>query len=245
MEQLTRELDDLLKKLKNEVEVRGQLQNLVSIYPFNKYEYIISNLLSSGVLSLEDYQTLRKEYNARNPHLHVFDINAPRTFGEAWAQGHVHHLIPSLEKPTKQLDPEYSGQYDFFLDGIRIEVKASRGVDSTPISTAMELRLTDKALSSDSKKPFWMNFQQLKPTCCDVFIWLAVWRDVIWYWVFASKEVESNQYYSPSQHRGSDGEGQLHLKQDNIAQFNNYRVNPENLENAVRLAKNRQDNQRT
>lgn len=169
MEHLTRELDDLLKKLKNEAEVREQLQNLVSIYPFNKYEYIISNLLSSGVLTLDDYQTLRKEYNARNSHLHIFEINAPRTFGETWAQGHVHQLIPSLEKPTKQLDPEYSGQYDFYLDGIRIEVKASRGVDSTSVSSAMDLRLTDKALSSDSKKPFWMNFQQLKPACCDVF----------------------------------------------------------------------------
>jgi hypothetical protein len=67
----------------------------------------------------------------RNSFLYIFEISAPRTFGEAWAQGHLKELVPELSKPSKKLDPRYSGEYDFFLDGkIRIEVKASRAVDA-------------------------------------------------------------------------------------------------------------------
>ena len=64
-----------------------------------------------------------------------------------------------------------------------------------------------------------MNFQQIKPACCDVFVWIAVWRDVIRYWVLSSDEVKSNRYYSSGQHRGNVGEGQLWLKDTNIDDF--------------------------
>jgi hypothetical protein len=60
------------------------------------------------------------------------------------------------------------------LDGkIKIEVKASRAVDFD-----REEPLYVKALASDSQKRFDMNFQQVKPACCDVFLWIGVWRDV-------------------------------------------------------------------
>lgn len=45
-----------------------------------------------------------------------------------------------------------------------------------------------------------MNFQQVKPACCDVFIWLGVWRDKIRYWVLASREVAHSNYDSTGQH---------------------------------------------
>lgn len=97
-------------------------------------------------------------------------------------QGHLKELVPELSEPTKKIDKDYHGQYDFLLDGhIRIEVKASRAVDS-----GTDAPLYVKALASDSAKPFWMNFQQIKPGCCDVFVWVAVWRDVIRCWVLAS-----------------------------------------------------------
>jgi hypothetical protein len=105
-------------------------------------------------------------------YLYIFEISAPRGFGEAWAQGHLKELVPEVVKSTRKLDPNYSGQYDLLLDGhIKIEVKASRAVDAS-----MDAPLYVKALASDSTKPFWMNFQQIKPACCDVFVWIAVWR---------------------------------------------------------------------
>ncbi len=189
MEHLQEELESLLARLPNEQEVRDRLAALVSVYAFNEYEYIISTLLAMDVLTWDGYHELRDNYIARNLYLYIFEIGAPRTFGEAWAQGHLKELVPALQKPSKKTDPDYSGQYDLFLDNIRIEVKASRAVDSD-----MDAPLYVKALASNSQKSFWMNFQQVKPGCGDLFVWVAVWRDVIRYWVLSSDEVETNPY---------------------------------------------------
>ncbi len=235
MENLDKELNRLLSDMTDEKSFRERLDDLFSVYPFNEYEYIISHLMSENLLTLDGYIELRDDYISRNLYLYIFEISAPRTFGEAWAQGHLKELVPSLAKPSKRIDKNYSGQYDFILDGIRIEVKASRAVDAN-----MDAPLYVKALSSDSKKTFWMNFQQVKPDCCDVFVWIAVWRDVIWYWILSSNEVESDRYYSKGQHRGNVGEGQIHIKHDNIMHFESYRVNPNELEKAIRMAYERQ-----
>lgn len=235
MERLQKDLDSLLARLSNEPEVRDRLRSLESVYPFNEYEYIIANLLAMDVLDLDAYLELRDDYIARNLYLYVFEISAPRKFGESWAQGQLKGLVPALRKPTKRIDPDYSGQYDFRLDAIRIEVKASRAVDAD-----LDGPLYVKALASTSKKNFWMNFQQVKPGCCDVFAWIAVWRDVIRYWVLASHEVETHRHYSIGQHRGNTGEGQIHIKQDNIEDFRAYEVEPNLLEDAIREAYRRQ-----
>lgn len=148
-------------------------------------------------------------------------------------------LIPELIKPTKKLDKNYSGQYDFLYKVsnrkmIRIEVKASRAVDFNS-----QEPLYVKALAVSSKKPFDMNFQQVKPKCCDVFVWIGVWRDKIRHWVLSSKEVETNKYYSKGQHRGNVGEGQLHLKHDNIKEFKKYECSVKDLVVKIIEASNR------
>ncbi len=191
---------------------------------------IISTLLAMDILTWDSYLDLWDSYIARNLYLYIFEISAPRSFGEAWAQGHLKELIPELDKPTRKADPDYSGQYDFLLDGkVRIEVKASRAVDKDS-----DEPLYVKALASDSKSPFWMNFQQIKPGCCDVFVWVAVWRDRIRYWVLSSQEVESHPSYSQGQHRGNVGEGQLHVREDNINVFAGFEVLPTDLAAAIR-----------
>jgi hypothetical protein len=155
-------------------------------------------------------------------YLYIFEIGSPRGFGEQWAQGHLKELVPDLVKPTKKLDRNYSGDYDFVLplmDGgrVRIEVKASRAVDGQSSEP-----LYVKALAYASKHSFWMNFQQIKPAHCDVFVWVAVWRDVIKYWVLASSEVEN------------------HLRDDNIAEFQIYEVKTNELKAAITRAYERQ-----
>lgn len=232
MEKLRQQLDELLDRLGNAADVRAKLVELVSIYPFNEFEFIISHLLTADQLTLAEYYEIRNDYIDRNLYLNLFEISAPRSFGELWAQGHLKELVPGLQRPTKQLDPDYSGQYDFLLPPqIRIEVKASRAVEFRS-----DKPLSMKALSSDSLKPFDMNFQQIKPGCCDVFVWLAVWRDVIKCWVIPSSAVETNPYYSKGQHRGNVGEGQLHLNQANIQQFDEYLTEVSRLEAAIKAA---------
>jgi hypothetical protein len=232
MQTLRKQLDGLVAKLPDAEAVRARMDEIYSVYPFNEFEYVISTLLGRGVLSLDQYYEMRDSYMERNSFLYIFEITGPRTFGEAWAQGHLKELVPDLSKPSKKLDPNYAGEYDFFLDGkIRIEVKASRAVDASS-----DEPLYVKALSSDSTQPFWMNFQQVKPACCDVFVWIAVWRDKIRYWILSSHELETHRDYSTGQHRGNTGEGQLHVRQDNLRDFDGYEVPSNELGKAIRDA---------
>jgi hypothetical protein len=238
MEQLKEKLLGLVKELETEQheQVMTRLENLSSVYPFNEYEFLISSLMGYGKITLDDYYELRDDYIARNLFMYIFEISGPRSFGESWAQGHLKELVPELEKPSKKLDPNYSGEYDFYLDRkIRIEVKASRAVDADSNEP-----LYVKALASDSAKDFWMNFQQVKCKCCDVFVWVAVWRDKIRYWVLSSHELEKHPDFSTGQHRGNTGEGQLHVRQSNIKAFEGYEAASNGLGNAIRSAYERE-----
>jgi hypothetical protein len=87
-----------------------------------------------------------------------------------------------------------------------------------------------------------MNFQQVKPACADVFVWVGVWRDKIRYWVLSSDEVAGNKYYSTGQHRGNEGEGQIHLKDSNLKEFSIYESSARNLISDIEAAHHRQHN---
>ena len=235
METLQNELYNLLHELYEKSDGKCDfteefLNNLDFVYPFNKIEFIFSHLIAYNVITLHQYLLMREAYLARNKYLHVFEITAPRTFGENWAQNHLNKLVPELRRPSKELDADYSGQYDFWYDGIRIEVKASRAVKRQGGGT-----LISKALSVDAKEGFDMNFQQIKPGCCDVFVWIGVWRDVIRYWVLSSRDVESHPDYCPFHHRFNKGEGQLWLKERNIADFAEYEVSANDILSAIIL----------
>lgn len=233
MECLINELKNKIIEMKNLTNNSFDLSNellddLYSIYPFNKFEYIISHLISTKTITLQEYLDIRNSYLERNKYLYVFEITAPRTFGETWAQRHLNEVVPELKIPSNKLDPTYSGEYDFWYNGIKVEVKASRAVKRKSGES-----LIIKALASDSKSGFDMNFQQIKPSCCDVFVWIAVWRDKIRYWVLSSNEVKNNKYYSVGQHRGNIGEGQLWLKENNIDEFNKYEVSVRDILTAI------------
>lgn len=225
MEVLISELKQNVVKLNGKYNLDDEfLDNLYSVYPFNRFEYIISHLIAEKILSLEQYLEIRNAYLRRNKFLYVFEITAPRTFGEAWAQRHLNELIPELDRPSKDFDKNYTGQYDFWYNGISIEVKASRAVMRKGGGTLLE-----KALSSNSRHGFDMNFQQIKPSCAKVFVWIGVWRDTIRYWVLSSDEVKNNKYFSKGQHRGNVGEGQLWIKDTNIKEFEKYLVPPREI----------------
>lgn len=145
METLIKELEARKKSLS--AEERGKLSDTVldklyDVYPFNKFEYTISHLIAKDIISLDDYLQIRSEYIARNRYLYLFEL-APRTFGETWGQRHLMELVEEFEVPSKEKDSDYSGQYDLMLEGIRVEVKASRAVKKVGGDT-----LANKALTS-------------------------------------------------------------------------------------------------
>lgn len=240
MEKLKDELEKLINQIDNPDSFREEVETLVSIFPFNEYEYIISSLLSKKIIDLQKYQNIRNEYIDRNLFLHVFEISAPRGFGDTWAFGHLMSIEPELKRPNKEIDPTYNGEYDLYVRDeekiIKIEVKASRAVDREKPDEP----LYRKALSSKSERPFLMNFQQLKPSCCDVFLWIAVYRDTIKYWVIKNETVKNHKDFT-NQHRtaSSSGEdvyeGQIMITKDNIQSIADFEVTGRNILEAIKI----------
>lgn len=250
MEKLTEQLDHFIERLENKENFREELDRLVSIYPFSKYEYIVSTLFSHGKIRFDEYLEIRDDYINRNLFLPLYEITAPRGFGDSWAFGHLTELEPNFKRPSKKNDPGYNGEYDLCLDwteregkqhNIKIEVKASRANDRERNDEPLYI----KALSADSTRPFLMNFQQLKPGCCDVFLWIAVYRDKIKYWVISSKAVHQYRTFTP-QHRNTATaersrdykkediyEGQIMVTNDNIADFDGFLSSAQGLKEAV------------
>jgi len=245
MEILEQELELLIDKLDNAEDFRNTLDEINSIYPFSKYEYIISVLLSKNILTFEKYLELRENYINRNLFLQVFEISAPRGFGDTWAFSHILSIEPELKHPNKQIDPTYRGEYDLYLPyskgNIKIEVKASRAVDRDKPDEPLYI----KALSSNSKKRFLMNFQQLKPSCCDVFLWLAVYRDCVKYWVLKNTIIQHHHDFTP-QHRNEPTadrekdyekseifEGQIMITNANIDSINSFLVESKAIKQAI------------
>jgi hypothetical protein len=245
MENLELELNLLVGKLNNADDIRDSLEDIKSIYPFNKYEYIISSLLSKKILSFEGYLELRDNYINRNLFLHVFEITAPRGFGDTWAFSHLLSIEPELKRPNKKIDSSYKGEYDLYLPyptgNIKIEVKASRAVDRDKADEPAYI----KALSSNTQRRFLMNFQQLKPSCCDVFLWLAVYRDCVRYWVLKNDIVRHHRDFTP-QHRNEltadrtknydkSGiyEGQIMITNNNIDSIEDYIVASRGIRQAI------------
>lgn len=225
--ELRKYLDRFISTLapKNEAMLNARLQSLVSVFPFNEYEYILMFLLDKGVIQFGEYEKLRESYVSTNKYLALYGL-APRTFGQIWGEKHIMDIDPRFEKPDISLDPSYEGQYDLWIEGVRVEVKAGRA-----INTKKRLDLVSKALNYKSTEPFWMNFQQLKLDVCDVFIFIGVWVDKILYWVLSNEEAKSSKYFS-HQHRGGI-EYQIGITDKNISDFNVFRTKASDIVSKV------------
>ena len=230
LQQLRTYIDRLSDSLKQEERqvLKSRLRGLISVFPFSEYEYILTFLVDHRVITFSDYEELRDNYVSANRYLDLFGL-APRIFGGTWGEEHVKDLDHRFRKPDRSLDPGYEGQYDLWLDGMRIEVKASRATN-----TKTRGNLVSKALHYGSDDPFWMNYQQLKLDICEAFVFIGVWVNRIIYWVMSNEEVKTNRFLS-HQHRGGI-EYQIGIRDNNITDFDVYKVEAESVADTI-LAK--------
>ena len=102
MESLDKLLRDKIKELSDSNtydDLVNKHKNLVPVYPFNQYEFIITNLIGLEKITLADYYKLRDGYIERNKYLELFE-KSPRGFGETWAHEHLQDRVPTLQKPS-------------------------------------------------------------------------------------------------------------------------------------------------
>jgi len=211
--------DQLSPKLKD--KMNGKLKLSVEAYPFNEYEFRLTFLQEHKIITFNEYEKIRQKYILSNKYLELYGLS-PRVFGQIWGETHIIELDSRFNKASKSLDINYSGEYDLWLQGKKIEVKACRAID-----TKIRGSLISKALEFESTKTFWMNFQQLKFDICDIFIFISVWTDAIKYWVLTNEEIKTNPYIS-HQHRGGV-EYQIGITEKNILEFDKFLVEPQML----------------
>ena len=227
LENLAESLGNRDKKL-----LDARLRSLASAFPFNEYEYLLMFLLDKKAITFAQYGDLRDNYVSTNRNLELYTL-APRIFGEIWGHEHIMDLDNRFVKPSKVLDPDYKGQYDLWIERIRVEVKSARA-----IKTKKRGSLVSKALRFGDTDPIWMNYQQIKLDVADVFILIGVWVDKIVYWVMSNNEVRQSKYLS-HQHRGGI-EYQIGVTQNNISEFDSYRVEASKIaDKVVKKAKRR------
>ena len=65
-----------------------------SVFPFNEYEHLIGQMLGLDKLTLAQYSEIRAAYVSENPNLWIYEISAPRGFGEGFAQTYVQGRCP-------------------------------------------------------------------------------------------------------------------------------------------------------
>lgn len=131
------ELKNIIKQLLHDSKIDKADIELIekeeSLDPFSTDGRFLAFLLSKQKLSLSEYNKIAEEFCVRhrdmNKYLYLFDM-APRTFGQTWGEQHIKKLFPEFIKATKKnlsnLYPSFDGEFDLWIDGIRVEVKACR-----------------------------------------------------------------------------------------------------------------------
>lgn len=129
MKELMTELHNLRKKTNGDTNIIKSIENEKALFPFSVENRLLAYYLSIGEITYERYSQLNADYCKRNKYLDLFDM-APRTYGQTWGEQHIRSLFPQFVKATKENVsaeyPAFDGEFDLWLDGIRIEVKACR-----------------------------------------------------------------------------------------------------------------------
>ena len=207
VKELREEIDNLLRSIGYNDPKIEKIQNENATASFSAENRLLAYLLSIGKISFEDYSRIADEFTKRqsqkDKYITLFDM-APRTFGQTWGEQYIKSLFPEFLKATKEnlagIYPDFDGEFDLWIDGIRVEVKACRAN-----STATKGSLASRAYSHEEAKNagFKYHYQQLKPSCCDVFIWIGVCKDDLLYWVMTSEELQKTGKLG-SQHRNEN-----------------------------------------
>ena len=230
MKELKEKLNYLLSHSNCDPAVIEEIRRQPSIAPFDTEGRLMAYLLSTNSISYRDCVEISYAYQSRNlekpQYLDLYEM-APRTFGQTWGEAHIRKLFPQFIQATREtmstLYPSFNGEFDLWLEGIRIEVKACRA-NSTQSRGSLASRAYSHAEAQ--KAGFKYHFQQLKPSCCDIFIWIGVCKDALLYWVLTSRELLASGKIS-SQHRNENTgipdagvyEGQVFMTEEDLHPF--------------------------
>lgn len=225
MKKLQKQIEAMIKSSNADMEIVKSINSGVSVYPFSAESRLLTYLLEIKAVSYDELLKTQDEYIKRNKYLYTYELTS-KSFGD-WGEKQVIAAAPEFIKATKKnmkkIKQDFDGEYDLYVDGIKVEVKANRAAEDKK-KTSLSSRAY---LHSEAKKcGFKYHFEQIKPMCCDVFIFIGVCRDKIQYWVLSSEELVKTNKIS-SQHRTENTgnknlevyEGQVFMTEDELKLF--------------------------
>ena len=171
MKNLNATIEKLIKNTNGNLNIIRAIQAESPIYPFSTESKLLAYFLSLNELSYEEFSELSKSYSQRNKYLCLYDM-APRTYGQTWGEQHIRSLFPKFIKATKKNlskeYPKFDGEFDLWLQGIRVEVKACRANNEKGKGS-----LASRAYSYSEAKEldFKYHYQQLRdffPSCVNL-----------------------------------------------------------------------------
>lgn len=226
MKELNNELNEIIKSANVDLRIINKIENKKEIFPFDKKSRILAYLLSTNTITYKKYLKLDSDYCKRNKYLELFEMS-PRTYGQTWGEKHLRSLFPEFIKATKnnlkKLNIAFDGEFDLWIDGIRIEVKACRA-NNIKVFGNLASRAYLYSEAKDAK--FKYHFQQIKPSCCDIFIWIGTCRDKLLYWILTSDELKETHKLSPQHRNENTGntnneifEGQVFMTEEELLPY--------------------------
>lgn len=226
MKELNLIIDRLLSSTNGDQKIIEAIKAEKTLYPFSPECRLLTYFVSLGELTYDEFSELSISYSQRNKYLDLYEM-APRTYGQTWGEQHIRSLFPEFIKATKENVkseyPSFDGEFDLWLNGVRIEVKACRAnYEKGKGSLASRAYLHSEAKAAGFK----YHFQQLKPSCCDVFIWIGTCRDELIYWVLTSQELLDTGKLGPQHRNQNTGvagievfEGQVFMTEEELSSF--------------------------
>ena len=140
---------------------------------------------------------------------------APRSFGEKFGEWLIFKVEPSLKE---RIDPSH----DSMLNDEKCEIKLSRAISNAlnklSFTDRLLLEQSSEFVNSDDDDKFDCNIQQVKPKYFDIIIYGVFFNDIIYLFKTTSDIIlnDKNIGYVDKQHRGNVGEGQFHIKRNNV-----------------------------
>ncbi|WP_195218337.1 hypothetical protein [Leuconostoc lactis] len=228
------------KKSDKLVDLLNGNTDYVAVPPLNEAVEVILQLVHEGVMSFSEYEELRARYQVENSNLTYFTLG-PRSFGEGTIEPTIIADDNRFKSAHNNSDDDANGSFDAYVidesHKIKVEFKATRatfkkkGKDDLSSTVDRAMYIGDEV--DPSAAMFDWNFQQIKPAMADVFVLIAAFVDANKYWVFTNNEIENAPGFSGKQHRGNEGEGQIHFKKTNLNLFDDYIVERENLVDTI------------
>lgn len=217
MEQLLTELCNFIPQEQRD-EAAACLDSMEKL-PCGQAGNFAAYLIERGWMTFEDFLKLQNSFQVRNINLNIFKMSET-SFGVKWGQSHIFSLSGDFERPEKGRD-----HHDAVLDVLKIEIKASRAVER-----GNSLPLDQKALRFGEQKPFTMNFNHIFLDEADVYLFLGVWLDKICYWLLTKVDLLA----LPNYLNKYQTEYQMPITDANISSFERYRLEKEDLIQAIR-----------